>query len=260
MSHRRILLGALLGVAAITSLPAASATAATCTFDSAAHTMDVRYRASESNVTVKAVASLQFSDAGVLRPCLDPITNRAATSANTNRLTIKGPSGAGAQTQTTTIDETATTFGDQNPALDINVLTGTNDRLIVRKGIAKDSVHLMEQTEGVAFGPLIDLDYNGEADVRMTTSGSVVEVHGGPSGDLIDAAAVRTYRTDLYGEDNGDVLMGGAQADNLFGAGGNDTLLAEGDGQADKVDGGADTDKAKVDFGLDSFTGIEAFN
>jgi len=259
MSHRRILLGTLLGVAAVVSIPSASASAATCAFDSTAHTMDVRYRANEGAVTVRASASLMYSDAGVLRSCLDPTTNRAATAANTSKLTIKGPSGAGPQTQMTTLDESAMPLADQNPALDVFVFTGTNDRLVVKKGVRNDSVHLMEQT-GLAVGPLIDLDYNGEPDVRMTTGGSVVEVQGGAGTDFIDASSAHSYRTDQYGEDGADVLKGGTQPDNLFGALGNDTLYADGDKQADTVDGGSDIDKAKVDFGLDTFTGIEAFN
>lgn len=257
--NRKLLLGALAATAAIVSVPSA-ANAATCSYDSTAHTMDVRYRAAESSVTIKPTpGSITVSDGGVLSSCFDPTNNRAATLTNTNKLTIKAATGYGPQTQRTVLDETGTTFADFNPALDITVLTGTNDRLVLNKGSRNDNLRLMEQSGGLALGPLVDLDYNNEPDLRMTTNDSVVEVHGGFGKDLVDALSAQTYRTEQFGEGNDDVLVGGKFSDYLFGQDGNDTLFSDGDKSVDVLDGGPQTDRAKVDFAFDKYTSIEAF-
>jgi Ca2+-binding RTX toxin-like protein len=256
---KRIILGTLAATAAIVAIPSA-ANAATCTYDSTAHTMDVRYRATESSVTVKPTpGSITVSDGGVLSSCFDPANNKAATLTNTNKLTIKAATGTGAQSQRTVIDETGTAFADFNPALDLFVFTGTNDRLVLNKGSRNDTVRLMEQTGGLALGPMVDLDYNNEPDLRMTTSGSVVEVHGGFGKDLVDALSAVTFRTEQFGEGNDDVLVGGQSADHLFGQDGNDTLFSDGDKAADVVDGGPQTDRAKIDFAFDKVTSVESF-
>jgi hypothetical protein len=253
--NRKLILGALIGATAIVSLPSA-ANAATCTYDGATKRMDVRYRSGESSVTIKPGNTLQFSDGGLLRTCFDPATGKAATGANTVRLTVKAVSGTGPQTQKTILDETSASLIDQNRALDMFVLTGTNDRFVLKKGARNDSVRLSD-----SLGPEIDLDYNLENDVHMTTSNTSVEVDGGAGNDLIDASLVRFYNTDQIGEAGNDVLVGGAKKDGLFGSFNDDVLFSDGDpGQIDIVQGGDGTDRGKVDFGFDQFSQIELFN
>jgi len=253
--NRKLILGALIGATAVVALPQA-ANAATCTYDGATKRMDVRYSAGESSVTIKPSNTLLFSDGGLLRSCFDPATGKAATGANTVRLTVKAVSGTGPQTQKTILDETSASLIDQNRALDMFVLTGTNDRFVLKKGARNDSVRL---TDGL--GPEIDLDYNSENDVHMTTSNTSVEVDGGAGNDLIDALGVRFYNTDQVGEAGNDVLVGGAKKDGLFGSFGDDVLFSDGDpGQVDIVQGGDGTDRGKVDFSFDLFGQIERFD
>jgi Ca2+-binding RTX toxin-like protein len=60
----------------------------------------------------------------------------------------------------------------------------------------------------------------------------------------------------LHGGNGNDSLIGGPGDDQLFGENGNDTLIGN-DGQKDTLDGGAGTDKAKRDPGLDVVTNVE---
>jgi hypothetical protein len=253
--NRKLILGALIGATAIVSLPSA-ANAATCTYDGATKRMDVRYRAGESSVTIKPGNTLQFSDGNLLRNCFDPATGKAATGANTVLLAVKGVSGTGAQSQKTILDETSASLIDQNRALDMIVLTGNNDRFVLKKGARNDSVRL---TDGL--GPELDLDYNFEPDVRITTSNTSVEVDGGAGNDLIDASKVKFFKTDQLGEGGNDVLEGGGKNDGLFGSFGDDVLFSAGDApQVDVVQGGDGIDRGQVDFGFDLFSQIERFD
>lgn len=60
----------------------------------------------------------------------------------------------------------------------------------------------------------------------------------------------------LRGTATANVLRGGAGADVLDGRAGNDTIYSR-DGVADTVVGGADSDKAQVDQGVDNVSGVE---
>lgn len=233
--HRKLLLGAIATAAAIAAVPSA-ANAATCTYDDTAKTMTVTHRPGEGNVTVKPGNTLQYSDGSLLKYCFDPSTGKAAAPTTLKVLRIKAATGTGAQSQTTTLDESTATFADFNRQLDVAITTGTNDQLRIRRGARKDLIHLMDQTGGLAIGPLIDLDFNGEPDVRMTTSNSIVRVDLGAGDDAIDATGVLSYRTSQFGESGDDVLLGGKQPD--------------------VIDGGLGTDMASRDFN-DLITSIE---
>jgi Ca2+-binding RTX toxin-like protein len=245
MSHRKFLLGTLAAAAAIVSVPSA-ASAATCTYDSTEKRMDVRYRAGETSNTIRNGTSILYSDGGLLRSCFDPATGKAATATNTAKVIIKAATGTGAQQQTTTIDESVAGFADLNPALDLFVLTGTNDRLVLKEGAAKDNLRLQEQTDGLAFGPLIDLNYDLNPDLRMTTSNSIVEVDAGGGDDLIDGSEVKSYRTVQLAEAGNDVLVGGAKPDSFNGGSDTDRIFSK-DGILEIVDGGSGTDTATID-------------
>jgi Ca2+-binding RTX toxin-like protein len=248
---QKLILGGLLATAAIAAVPsAASAAPASCTFDSAARTMEVRYGAGQTAMTIKNGASILFQDGATLRPCFDATTGKAATAFNTNKLTIKAVSGTGAQTQMTTIDETAAGFPEQNPNLHLFVFTGTNDRLVIKDGAGKDNIRLQD-----SLGPLIDLNMDGKDDLTMTTSNTTVDVDGGAGDDALDASGVHFYSTNLIGGDGNDFLFGGAKVDGLFGTNGNDEIFAR-DGLSETVAGGAGTDTVHVD-GSDIRSGVE---
>jgi hypothetical protein len=179
----------------------------------------------------------------------------AATAANTVKVNIRAASGTGAGAQTTTIDETAGNLMAANRNLKLSVLTGTNDRLVIRKGAGNDLISLRDQT-GLGLGPAIDLDYDGLVDLTMTTDDTVVEVDGGVGNDVIDGWSVHSYRMLLRGEDDSDQLYGGYNTDKLDGGFGDDHLYGR-DGVSESIVGGGGYDDAQVDPG-DSIPGVEA--
>jgi hypothetical protein len=257
MSHRRILMGTLLGAAALAAVPSAASAASTCTYDQAARTMSIRYGAADTSLTVRNGSSILYSETGgFLRSCFDLSTGKAATAANTDRVVIKAASGTGAAAQTTFIDESAGGFPESNPKLQFTVLTGTNDRLVINESSGDDSVRLLEQTGSLAIGPAVDLNSDGKVDLRMTTNNSVVQVNGGAGKDLIDAFGVTSYQTVQLGQSGNDVLVGGAMGDGFDGGPDDDFVFAK-DGVIESVVGGSGLDKAQLDFN-DQPTGIEA--
>jgi hypothetical protein len=256
MSHRRIILGTLLGVAAVVSIPSA-ANAATCDYDSSARTMDVRYRAGEQAVTVANSNTLQYSDGASMWSCYDLDTSKPATGGTVNKLTIRAASGTGAQAQKTTIDETHGEFTESNPNLQMYVFTGTNDHLVLNKGGGDNRVQVAEQS-GLALGPEVDLNYDGRPDLRMTTSSSLVEVRAGSGRDLIDATRARTFPTWQYGGPGNDTLFGSqSPGDLLEGEGEADSLYSFDDNLGDVVRGGSGADKGMFDYPVDSVSGVE---
>jgi Ca2+-binding RTX toxin-like protein len=239
----KLILGGLAAVAAIAAVPSvASAAPSTCTYSSATRTMDVRFGAGQTSMTIKNGSSLLYSDGTLLRSCFEPTTGKVATAINTDKVKIKGVSGTGAQAQTTILDETAGGFPESNPNLHFFVLTGTNDRLVIKEGAGKDNLRL---TDGL--GPIIDLNYDFKDDVTMTTSNSIVEVDAGGGADLIDASTVRFYKTFQVGEDGDDALLAGTAGDSLFGGNGNDVFFAKNAVKEAVLAGGAGTDTATID-------------
>ena len=76
---------------------------------------------------------------------------------------------------------------------------------------------------------------------------------GGRGNDVLRGAGGRDL---LQAKDGDDRLIGGDGSDRLVGDRGSDRLLAR-DGQVDRVNGGAGSDEARVDVGLDHLTNIE---
>jgi hypothetical protein len=255
--NTRLLLGALVGVTAIVALPSAANAAATCTYDQAKREMTVRYGANDTNVTVSNNAEIKYSESGgFLRSCFST-SGVSAKPSNTDKILIKAFSSTTAPLkQTTTLDErTGGRFNDSNKNLQIFVLTGTGgDRLTLRQGGLLDPTHLLNGS----FGPAIDLGYDGDVDVRMTTSNdAIVQVDAGGGADFIDATGVTGYRTVQNGEAGNDFMIGSNRTDSFFGGPDNDTILSK-DGVIENVDGGTGTDdNGTFDFSLDRLTGIE---
>jgi Ca2+-binding RTX toxin-like protein len=255
MSHRRTLTAALLGAAALAALPSAASASATCTYDQATRTMNVRYGATDTSLTMRNGATLLYSEGGgFLRSCFSS-SGVAATATNTDRVIIKAATGTGAAHQTTTIDESFGGFPESNPNLQFVVLTGTNDRLIIDETAGNDRVRLMEQTGSLALGPAVDLNYDGKTDLRMTTNDSVVQVNADGGNDLVDATLAQTYQTVQLGADGNDVLVGGKKGDLLDGGANDDHLFAK-DGVIERIVGGSGIDKAQLDLN-DQPEGIE---
>jgi Ca2+-binding RTX toxin-like protein len=71
-----------------------------------------------------------------------------------------------------------------------------------------------------------------------------------PTRSGIENVTGSAFDDNITGDDTVNVLIGGGGADHLFGLGGNDTIKAvDHVGGNDTVDGGAGTDKCKVDAG-----------
>src|SRR3954463_6740032 len=114
MTHRKILLGALAGAAALAAIPSVASASATCSYDQSTRAMTVRYGVSDTSVTLRNGSTLQYSEAGgFFRSCFST-AGVAATGANTDKLTIRGASGTGANAQNTIIDETNGGFPESN--------------------------------------------------------------------------------------------------------------------------------------------------
>jgi hypothetical protein len=246
----------LLGAATIAAVPSAASASATCTYDQAKREMIVRYGSADTSLTITNGGTILYSEGGgFLRSCFST-SGVAATPFNTSRVTVKAASSTTAPLkQTTTIDERNGSFTESSPNLQFLVLTGTGgDRLILREGPGADPMHLMDNP---AIGPMIDLGYDGDVDLRMTTSNdAVVQVNGGNGADFIDATGVRTYHTVMLGEGGNDGLLGGTLSDSFDGGPGEDTIRAK-DGIAEVVNGGADVDTGTFDYNVDQLSGIE---
>jgi len=257
---RRILLGALIGASALAAIPSAANATATCTFDSAQRQLNLRYAAADTNITVRNGPQLQFGKAGEsFRACFSA-TSVQATAANTDRVIISAASGTGAAHQETTIDETNGDFSASNPKLRFTVLTGTGaDRLIVKEGSGNQFVLLHNQTGGLAFGPAVDLDTDGDDDIVMTTGfDSVVQVKGGTGNDILDAGPATVFQVRLEGEVGNDTLRGGSKQDVLLGGPDDDGFFSK-DGVKDILKGDAGNDHATMDLfnPLDDATSVE---
>ena len=83
-------------------------------------------------------------------------------------------------------------------------------------------------------------------------------VHGGDGNDVIKVVNMGGLfgNYTFLGEGGNDSIIGGPGKDSLSGGDGNDTLIGN-DGNKDTLDGGAGTDKAKRDVGLDTLVSIE---
>jgi Ca2+-binding RTX toxin-like protein len=112
----------------------------------------------------------------------------------------------------------------------------------------------------------------GGADV-VSGLGGADTVVGGEGSDTLNgnAGSDRVWGTDandrlrggggpdeLLGSSGSDVLDGGNGRDEINGERGDDTIRAR-DGRRDIIHGGAHTDRARIDWGLDSVSSIESF-
>jgi hypothetical protein len=237
--NKRILLGALAGVIAVVALPSAANAAATCSYSSSTRTMTVTYGAGDSTLAIRNGQFLQISDNGVtFRNCGAP------TFGNTDKVVVKAPLNS-AGFQNTIIDETAGDFSDSNSKLRFTVLTGTGgDHLTIKETGTDDKMSL--KTGGLAVGPAIDLDMDGDTDIGMTDAG-VVEVFGNGGRDTLDARGA-PYTVFLHGGTNDDILIGGLRGGNWLEGGANNDLLSSNlNNLADVVDGTTGFDLVAAD-------------
>jgi Ca2+-binding RTX toxin-like protein len=179
--------------------------------------------------------------------------------------------GAGVDTSDEWVDIDTTVNANGGGAGSESIMTGGGDDAIT------------------VFSPTGNID-GGAGDDHIHASGGLFTIHGSAGNDVIVAPAATSAM--IFGDDGNDSLTGGPGDDSLFGGAGKDTLrggpgndLLDGnggndrifgndgndhihgdagndiinsvDGVADSVDGGAGTDTATVDNGIDAVTSVE---
>lgn len=219
---------------------AASAHAATCSFDEASGDLSVSLEGYD-NSTLKVVS-------GTIQ--LDGATCGAATTTTTSRIVVTSFDGRADTLQL--IGRFAPGRNDvpeaDKPEIEIELqnFVDRNDTLVVF-GTARNDV-IRFTTGGLNLNDDLDEDVVGAA-------GGRIRLRGQNGDDLIDASAYAgASLLDLRGGAGNDTITGSAAGDDIHGEAGNDTLdggagldeIWDGPG-ADKVMGGADRDLLQVD-------------
>lgn len=218
-----------------------------CSYDAGTKTATVALAPGQEGTLVVSAGAIHFG--------LTPSACGAATTANTDTITVNGAAGS---VETLTIDQSGGAFAPGATAetgsseIEISVLLGdATDRVIVKGTAGADSLSI--GTAGIAVTP--------DADVDMTFAPlpAVIEVLGlagpntitgrggaGSGGDFPNKLILRAG-------DSGDTLTGGAGSDEVYGGAGADTL--EGRNGNDLVDGGTGNDSVAGNDGNDELIG-----
>jgi Ca2+-binding RTX toxin-like protein len=189
----------------------------------------------------------------------------AATTANTDSITINGATGS---VEHLTVDQSggalapgasAESSGIAEIELAIN-LGDASDAIVVRGTTSADALAI--GTKGVAF------NNDSDVDITVTPLPSTIELVGGGGGDSLSArggfgsgqkfAGSVTLRAGdggdtLTGSDLADLIIGGAGVDNVGAYGGNDEI--RGEGGNDQLNGNDGNDTIVGGAGADSLIG-----
>jgi Ca2+-binding RTX toxin-like protein len=218
-----------------------------CTYDAGTKTATATLAAGEAATLVVAGTEIRF---GTL-----PVACGAATTANTDSITVKGAAGS---SETLTIDQSGGAFGPGATAetgtaeIEISLLLGDPTDVVIVKGTdAPDTISI--GTNGIA------LNTDTDADVTFSPVPSLVEVFGLAGVNTITAlggagaGSAFAGKVVLHAGDAGDTLQGGLGNDELYGGAGNDTL--EGRDGNDLVDGAGGNDTVSGNVGNDELIG-----
>ena len=218
-----------------------------CAYDAATKTVSASIAPGQSGTLVVNAGSIQFGST--------PVACGAATTANTDTITVNGGAGS---VESLTIDQSGGPFAPGATAesgsseIEVSVLLGDATDVVVVKGSAgPDSVAI--GTAGVSVTPDADVD------ITFSPLPAVLEVHGlsgvntitgrggsGAGGDFPNKLILRAG-------DDGDALTGGAGNDEIYGGAGADTL--EGRGGNDYMSGGGGNDSVAGQDGDDELIG-----
>ncbi len=149
--------------------------------------------------------------------------------------------GAGADRMEGGAGDDTVDYSTRTDALDVSLDGVAND------GRAGAGIISINHLTGQVVWDLGERD-DVQADVETVLGGAGDDRISGSSADIANR---------FVGNGGNDILSGGGGGDVLIGGAGNDTFFAR-DGVADQIDGGAGTDRAKIDAGLDSMLGIES--
>ena len=252
---------------AVTPPPPPPPPAGSCVYDAAARAVTAQLEAgSGGTLRIVGAGEIHFGDGGACG---------AATTANTDSITIAG--GSGSQ-EHVTIDQTAGAFAPGATAE-----TGASEiEIALNLGDAADTVTILGSPgdDAIAAGLNgVALNADGDVDVTFAPLPAVLEIHGGGGKNTITgqggtgaggrfAGTLRLYAgnlgdsltggdgaDELYGGAGPDVLGGRAGSDVLFGGDGDDTLA--GHDADDELTGGAGVDSFVGSGGNDVFFAVD---
>lgn len=233
---------------AVTPPPPPPPPAGACAYDAAAKAVTAQMAAG-SQGTLRVVGAGEIHFGAVPEPC------GAATTANTNSITIFGAAGS---TEHVTIDQGGGAFAPGATAE-----TGSSEiEIALNLGDATDQVVVLGTADNDAiFVGQNGVALNADGDVEVTFSPlpTILEIRGAGGQNTITgqgsqgAGARFQGRLVLFGGDLGDTLNGGDGADELHGGAGADQLY--GRSGADVVSGGGGDDTLAGNDGNDELTG-----
>jgi Ca2+-binding RTX toxin-like protein len=231
--------------------------AGSCVYDAASKAVTAQMTAgSQGTLRVAGTGEIHFG--AVPAPC------GAATTANTDSITILGGSGSVEQV---TVDQAGGSFAPGATAetgaseIEIAVNLGDTTDQVVVLGTAGNDVIFVGQN-GVA------LNADGDVDVTFSPLPAILEIRGAGGQNTINgqgsqgAGARFAGKLLLFGGDLGDTLTGGDGADELNGGAGADVLggrlgadVLMGAGGADSLAGNDGNDEMTGGGGADAFIG-----
>jgi Ca2+-binding RTX toxin-like protein len=235
----------------------ATADAESCSYDGVTHAVT-------ATIDPSGTATLRVGASGELLFGAVPALCGAATTANTDSISVAG---GGGTVESLTIDESAGFLGpgfstESNfPEIETTVALGDASDLLVVIGTAGN--------DSIAVGANgLSLNSDGDVDVTFAPLPGAVEIRGGGGVNALTArggwGAGLAYAGDatllagglgdeLNGGNGDDVLVGGAGNDELNGNLGEDRL--EGDAGNDKLSGGEEADFIVAGPGADRLLG-----
>jgi Ca2+-binding RTX toxin-like protein len=242
-----------------------------CVFDAGAKAVSATID-SGTSATLEVVGGAIWFDGAVCG---------AATTTNTDSITIGGVAGT---IETFEIDLAGGAFApgvavESSGLSEIEIsanLGDATDVVVVRGGSAADVLRMGQnglglnadsdrdvtfsvlpaQVEMFGNGGVNTLSGKGGSGTGSTFAGKVI-LHAGDSGDLLQGgnSADELYggagNDRLEGGSGDDTMVGGLGSDQFVGSGGNDTMRADDDLADSLISGGAGTDTAYYDVGVD---------
>jgi hypothetical protein len=257
--NKRLTLGAAIAAAGLFTVPSIASADSSCVYDAANKRATIQL----ANPTFGSTTMIEpggfpfgviiYRDGnGGSHSCSAPDdTTKFATVFNIDKLVVRGSSGF----ESVELNEGfnipfapgATPEPTGKSGFQIVMTTGTGGDVLRVAGTPFDDAI---SAYGSSFGPQVDLDNDGDADVSMTAASRVV-LHGGTGGnDRLAATSIfgqrATLPVTLDGGDGNDTMFGGDGNDLMLGGNGDDFVNSVGGG-ADVVTGDAGSDTAFVD-------------
>ena len=225
----------------------ALAEAESCTYNPATASVSAAITPGGSAVLDVAGGAIRFG--AVPTPC------GAATTTNTNSISIAGSAGANEQL---TLDQRTGVFGpgaaaESNiPEIEMTLALGDATDTVVVHGTSGNDVIAAGQN-GLA------LNSDGDVDITASPGAFHLEIYGLEGNDVLNARGSNGAGLHflgpvvLEGAEGDDTLRGSSEPDTLTGGVGNDRI--EGQESADLIDGGLGSDNISAGDGADNVTG-----